>query len=96
MLMIINENEQNDILELNDEEMEGAAGGVQHVRSIKNGVSVHAEPNENSRVILKVMDGFTLKYAGKTVTVDGVKWYKVLYGRGVGYICAKYAKMQKY
>ena len=24
MLMIINENEQNDILELNDEEMEGA------------------------------------------------------------------------
>ena len=86
MLMIINENEQNDIMELNDEEMEGAAGGVLNVRSIKNGVSVHAEPNENSRVILKVMDGFTLRYAGKTVTVDGVKWYKVLYGRGVGYI----------
>ena len=96
MILEINENEQDVIVELNEEALEGAAGGVQHVRSIKNGVSVHAEPNENSRVILKVMDGFTLRYAGKTVTVDGVKWYKVLYGRGVGYICAKYAKMQKY
>ena len=96
MLMIINENEQNDIMELNDEEMEGAAGGVLNVRSIKNGVSVHTEPKESSRVILKVMDGYILRYGGKTVTVDGVKWYKVLYGRGIGWICAKYAKVQDY
>ena len=96
MLMIINENEQDVIVELNEEALEGAAGGTLNVRSIKNGVSVHTEPNENSRVILKVMDGFTLRYGGKTVTVDGVKWYKVLYGREIGYICAKYGKLQKY
>jgi len=91
--MMMEMNEQYVIVELDEEELEEVAGG-RHVQSTGNGVHIRKGPGTGYTIIGKVNKGDRITYDGKSEKDSkGVRWYRVKYNGGTGWICSKYARL---
>ena len=88
----MNINEQ-DMMELTDEMLEEVAGGKQIVAT--GSVKIRRGPGLDFGVIGYLSKGDRLTYDGASEKDDrGVRWYRVKYNGGYGWVSSRYSRKQ--
>ena len=84
-------NENMNIVELNDDELEGVSGGTK-IQATGN-VNVRTGPGLDYRSIGTLSKGDKVTYEGSSKKDNrGVRWYCIKFHGGSGWISSKYSK----